>query len=244
MTLTTRRIALALALVAAGLAAAAYAGIGRPDPASGQAPASSQPLPGITVTGKGSVTAEPDTAEFSFGVETEGETSDAALSANNEAVQKVIDAVKGAGVAQANIQTQQVSVSPRYSENGRTIIGYSAVNSVSVVVRDLSKAGAIVEAAVGAGANQVYGPTFSIASQDGLYRDALKAALEDARSKAQAIAQDAGISLGAITAIVEGPTVGPPVPLAGAAEDAAATVPIEPGRQEIVATLTVTFAIG
>jgi uncharacterized protein len=241
MTHSTKRLALVALLAVGGLVAAAYIGIGRPDAASGQT-AGTAPAPGITVTGNGSVKAAPDTADFSFGVETQGETSAQALDKNNEAVQTVIAAVKTAGVAAADVQTQQVSVSPRYASDGQKIVGYSAVNSVNVKVRDISKAGAVVEAAVDAGANQVYGPTFSIASQSGLYRDALKKALDDARSKAEAIAADAGVSLGEITTIVEGGTFGPPVPLSeGAAADT--SVSIEPGQQEIVATLTVTFAI-
>jgi uncharacterized protein YggE len=242
MTLTTRRLALVGLLAIGGLVAAAYIGIGRPDAATGQTTGTTAAASGITVIGNGSVKAAPDTADFSFGVETQGETSGQALDENNKAVEKVIAAVKGAGVAAVDIQTQQVSVSPRYSQDGQTIVGYSAINSVNVKVRDLGQAGAVVDAAVAAGANQVYGPTFSIASQSGLYQDALGKALEDARSKAEAIAADAGLSLGNITAIVEGGTFGPPVPLAeGGAGDS--SVPIEPGQQEIVATLTVTYSI-
>jgi uncharacterized protein YggE len=229
-------------LAASGVLAAALVGVGRPDTAQGQT-AAVQPVTGITVTGSGSVQGTPDRADFSFGVETQGQTSEEALAANSEAVQKVIDAVKGAGVADGDIQTQQVSVSPRYGENGQNIVGYSATNSVNATIRDLAQAGAVVEAAVAAGANQVYGPTFSISDQTGLYGDALEQALEDARTKAATIAEAAGVGLGSIVNVVEGGQVGPPVPMA-AAEAADASVPIEVGQQEIVATLTVTFAIG
>ena len=146
------------------------------------------------MTGSGSVQGTPDRADFSFGVETQGQTSEEALAANGDAVQKVIDAVKGAGVADADIQTQQVSVSPRYGESGQNIVGYSATNSVNATIRDLAQAGAVVEAAVAAGANQVYGPTFSISDQTGLYGDALEQALEDARTKAATIAEAAGVA--------------------------------------------------
>lgn len=238
---TRRRIALVAALAAGGVLAAALVGVGRPDAAQGQAAV--QPVTGITVTGSGSVRGTPDRADFSFGVETQGQTSAEALDANSVAVQNVIDAVKGAGVSDGDIQTQQVSVSPRYGENGQNIVGYSATNSVNATVRDLAQAGAVVEAAVAAGANQVYGPTFSISDQTGLYGDALEKALEDARTKAATIAEAAGVGLGSIVNVVEGGQIGPPVPMAAEAA-ADASVPIEVGQQDIVASLTVTFAIG
>jgi uncharacterized protein YggE len=237
---TRTRIAVVAALAAGGVLTAALVGVGRPEVAQGQT--ADQPATGITVTGSGSVRGAPDRADFSFGVETQGATSGEALDANSAAVQKVIDAVKGAGVADDDIQTQQVTVTPRYAENGQEIVGYSATNSVNATIRDLAQAGAVVEAAVAAGANQVYGPTFSISDQTGLYADALEKALDDARSKATTIAGAAGVSLGSIVSVVEGGQVGPPVPMAAEAADA--SVPIEVGQQEIVATLTVTFAIG
>lgn len=236
---TRTRIALVAALAAGGVLAAALVGVGRPEPAQGQT--APQPVTGITVSGSGSVRGTPDRADFSFGVETQGQTSAEALDANSAAVQKVIDALKGAGVANGDIQTQQVTVSPRYGENGQKIVGYSATNSVNATIRDLAGAGAVVEAAVAAGANQVYGPTFSISDQTGLYGDALEKALEDARTKATRIAKAAGVGLGSIVSVVEGGQAGPPVPMAAA--PAEASVPIEVGQQEIVATLTVTFAI-
>jgi uncharacterized protein YggE len=241
MTSARARIALVATLAAAGLAIAALVGVGRPDAARGQT--AEAPDAGITVTGTGTVAGVPDTADFTFGVETQGETSQQALQRNNAAVQRVIAALKNAGIAAADIQTQQVSVSPRYGSDGQQIVGFTATNSVNATVRDLSRAGAIAEAAVAAGANTVYGPTFSISSQSQLYKQALAKALEDARDKARAIAADAGLSLGNVTAIVEGAQAGPPVPLAQAAAGGEAGVPIEPGRQEITATLAVTFAI-
>jgi uncharacterized protein YggE len=241
MKLTGRRIGVLAALTVLGVGLALYAGVFKPDAARGQTAGTDSAL-GITVTGSGSVKAAPDLAEFSFGVETQGQTADEALAKNNAAVQKVIAAIKGAGVAASDIQTQQVSVSPRYANDGQAITGYSAVNSVSAKIRNLSKAGAVVDAAVKAGANQVYGPTLSISEQSGLYQQALKKAYADARVKAQTIAAAAGVSLGRVVNIVEGGGFGPVF-----AESAAAGgdkgVPIEPGLQEIPANLTVTFAI-
>lgn len=237
--MNTKRIAAVggLALLATGLAL--WAGVGRPEAAKGQGAGAPQAALGITVTGVGTVSARPDRADFTFGVESQGKTADEALAANTAAVQKVIEAIKGAGVAASDIQTQQVSVYPRYSNDGQTIVGFTATNTVTAKIRDVSKAGAVVEAAVKAGANQVYGPTFSISNQATLYKDALDDAFGDARSKAQALAGITGVTLGRVVNVVEGGFV-PPV-FGGAAEEAAP--PVEPGLQEIQATLTVTFAI-
>jgi uncharacterized protein YggE len=241
--LNKRRVAVVAVLALAGIGLAAYAGVGRPDSAQGQVASAPAGPTGITVTGVGSVKAAPDRAEFSFGVETQGQTADEALAKNSTAVQKVINAIKGTGVAASDIQTQQVSVYPRYSSDGQQIVGFTATNSVSVKIRDVSKAGAVVEAAVKAGANQVYGPTFSIAEQSGLYKEALNDAYADARSKAETLATVTGVSLGKVINVVEGGGFFP-VPLAGGAAADEAAPPIEPGLQEIQASLTVTFAIG
>jgi uncharacterized protein YggE len=235
-----KRIAVIMGLAVVGVGIAAYAGALRPDSARG---ADTSGSTGITVSGTGTVKATPDQASFSFGVESQAETADAAISKNNEVVQKVIDAIKGAGIAAADIQTQQVSVYPRYSDNGQNIVGYSASNSVNVTIRDLAKISAVVQAATAAGANQVYGPNLTVSEQSGLYQQALSKALDDAREKAQALAKFANVGLGRITNIVEGSPV-VPVPYATDASAAGAKgVPVEPGQQDIQATIVVTFSI-
>lgn len=221
------------------LAAAALAGVGRPEAAQGQE--SAGPDRTVTATGIGSVTAVPDRAHFSFGVQAQARSAVLALQAADTQLGRVVAAVRQAGVAAADIQTEQISLLPRGSEEGGEIVGYTAIGSVSVRVRNLDRAGAVVDAAVGAGANQVYGPSLTRSDQDALYRNALRAAYADARAKAQAIADAAGVRLGELRAAVEGGG-SVPVPLgAGRAEDAKAT--IEPGTQELQATVTVTFSI-
>jgi uncharacterized protein len=199
---------------------------------------------GITVVGTGTATATPDTAEWSFGVQTSGETAEAALAANSEAMAKVLAALKAAGIADDDLQTEQVSVYPRTSDDGVSIVGYDASNTVRATIRDLDGAGGIVDAAVAAGANQVYGPSLTVSDTEAQYGAAVDAAFDDARARAQAIAEKAGLTLGAPVAIVEGG--GGAVPYYGRAglEAAAADVAIEPGTQDVGASLTVTFAIG
>lgn len=231
------RLVTILVAVAGLFAAAAITGVARPEPAlSAQ---SQQVENGITVTGAGSVRAVPDRADISFGVQTNGRTASQALNANAAEMRKVIAALRGAGVASGDIQTQQVSLSPRTSDDGE-IVGYTATNTVSARIRDLDRAGAVIDAAVEAGANQVYGPALTRSDATELYRVALRAAYADARGKAQTLAGAAGVSLGGAFVIVE--VGGGPVPVADE-RAAAPSTPIEPGTQEVTATVTITFAI-
>ena len=193
-----------------------------------------------TVLGAGSANVTPDRASFAFGTVSQAQTANAALAASSQAVARVIAALKRAGVAQADIQTSDVSLSPRMNDNGNDIVGYTASNTVTATIRKLGDAGDVVDAAVGAGANQVSGPNLLASDQDAAYRSALKAAVAQARTKAETLASASSSTLGKITAIVEGGGGAVPLPLG--AKDSA--VPIEPGTQEIEATVTVTFAIG
>ena len=118
-------------------------------------------------------------AEGPFGVETQGETSEQALEENNKAVEKVIAAVKGRGIAAADIATELVSLTPRYSQNGDEVVGYTATNSVRVTIRNLTDTGPVIDAAVDAGANQISGPNLVRSDQSALYRQALRAAVAD-----------------------------------------------------------------
>src|SRR5436190_1944679 len=224
------------ALLTVGAAVVALAGVGRPDLAGG----ASEPSGGITVSGTGSVQAVPDQAQFSLGVETSGPTAREALAANSERMRRVLAELFAAGVAKGDVQTQDVSVSRSYPDNG-----YSAENSVSVTIRDLAKAGSILDAASNAGANNVYGPTLSRSDQDELQAKALSDAVDNARAKARALADAAGVQLGSVTAIRE--SGAEPMPYFDAAlakSTRAPEAPIEPGKQEIQATVRVTFAIG
>ncbi len=231
------RIAAFAALVAVALA---FAGVGVPERARGQE--ADGPARSITATGSGTVNAVPDRAQFSFGVQAQARTASAALEAADAQLQRVVSALRQAGIAAADVQTEQLSVSPRTNDEGVEILGFTAVTSVSARVRDLDRAGAVVDAAVGAGANTVYGPSLVRSNQDALYRNALRAAYADARAKADALAGAAGVTLGAMTATVEGGAGAMPF-ATGRAEDASAIAKIEPGTQEIQATVTVTFAV-
>jgi uncharacterized protein YggE len=201
-------------------------------------------LPGITVVGAGTARAVPDVADWSFGVQSDAKTASAALKAASEGTRRIIGALRDAGIAKEDLRTEQVSLYPRTTDDGRAVVGYSASSTVHATVRDLGKAGTIVDAAVAAGANQVYGPSLRVSDNRAQYRAAIEAALDDARARAQALATKAGVTLGGPVAIVESGG-GYPTPMYDmrAAAEGGGEVPIEPGVDEIAATLTVTFAI-
>jgi hypothetical protein len=232
------RIAAVAALV---LAAAALAGVGLPEEArSDQGP----PVRGITVTASGKVESVPDTAALQVGVETQASNAKDALAQNGERLNRVLDALRKAGVDKDDLQTSQVSLWPEHASEGTTITGYRATNTVSAKL-DVEQAGGAIDAAVGAGANVVSGPMLAVDERDAFYRDALKNAVEAGRAKAEAIADAAGVKVGRVTAVVESAGYEqPPMPYAEAARDSvASSTPIEPGKQQIEATVTVTFAV-
>jgi uncharacterized protein len=229
---------LVVVLAAGGVLSLAL--IARPEGASSAAP--DQAEDGITVVGIGTVAAVPDRAELAFSVVTEGATSHAALGANAARTSRLIAALKAAGLTDADIRTQHVGVSPSYGENGRKLNEFTAENTI-VVKADADRAGRIVDLAVKNGATGVSGPTFDRTNREELYRKALRQAVELAREKAEAIAVAGHVSVGDVRKVVEG-AVQPDGPVYYAAAERAADekTPIEPGREKIEATVTVTFA--
>jgi uncharacterized protein len=225
--------AAALAALAALTATFRIGGAGAADPTSSAGDR------GITVLGTGKVSAVPDTAELSFGVETRADTAQAALAGNGTRMREAIDAVKRAGGE--DVKTQSVWLNPWQDESGPA--GYVATNTVSATI-DVAKVGDLIDAAVKAGANQVSGPTMTIDDEEALYARALEAAVEQARGRAEALADAAGVRLGRVTAMVESGGGAEPMPLAmREAAGADASTPIEPGKRDIAASVTVTFAI-
>ncbi len=190
--------------------------------------------------GTASVVSVPDRAELSFGVESQGKTARAALSANSSEMRRVIAAVKAAGGT--DVKTQSVSLSPRYNEQNE-VQGFVATNTVAATIKDLARAGVLIDAAVTAGANQVYGPSLSSGDQAEIYRNALKAAVSNARANAQALASASNLALGRITAIVEGGGAPQPLPYAASKAEAMDSTPIEPGTQQLTAVVSVTFSV-
>jgi uncharacterized protein len=150
------------------------------------------PVRTISVTGEGSIMAANDTARLGFGVEGRGATRPVALRNSSANLRRVLAALRGLGVADRDLRTRGVSVSRRRDRRGRKLPGYIARGGVTAVVRDVTQTGAVVDAAVAADAASVDGPSFFIDDPQAVLRRALVVAFRDARSKAAALAAEAG----------------------------------------------------
>jgi uncharacterized protein YggE len=229
------RITLVLIVAVVALAAAAVAGVGRPEAARGDTATPDT----VTTVGHGVVTLVPDQAIVTAGVHTQAETASAALAQNGRLMNAVIAALKQAGGKE--LQTQQVSLYPQTDRDGK-VQGYTADNSVSAT-SDIAGAGPLIDAAVAAGANTVSGPSLGISDRDASYREALAKAVEDARAKAEALANAGGFGVGPVSSVSEQSST-PPTPMYEAtAAKAVDSTPVEPGTQDITADVSVTFRI-
>jgi uncharacterized protein YggE len=208
------------------------------------------PMRSIVVTGVGEATRAPDMATMTIGVDAEGATAAEALRRNSAQMEATMKSLKDAGVSGKDIQTAQISVGARYdySQDGKPprIIGYQATNSVVVKVKELGKAGAIIDRAVSVGANRLDSIVFGFDDPKPIMNDARRAAVTDGRDKAKLYADAAGVKLGQLMSISDSYAVQPgPVPMMARMEmDAAAkAVPIAPGESTASATVTLVYAI-
>jgi len=204
----------------------------------------------ITVVGTGEASAKPDMAEIQLGVVTQAATAAEALSANNAAMDRLLKSLAGRGIAEKDVQTTQFSVSPQYYHEPRgqappKITGYNVTNQVRVKVRQLATLGQVLDQAIGEGANQVHGISFSVAEQDRLLDGARRDAVGDAKRKAELYAQAAGVKVGRVLLIQEqSPRFPQPQMMAMTARaGAGGSVPVAAGEQEFRASVTVTYAI-
>lgn len=206
---------------------------------------------GINVTGQGRVTGTPDTLTITLGVSVLRDTVGQATGDAGTRADAVIAALKAGGVAEADIQTANYSIYPEYeySERGQRLLGYRVSNQLLVKVRDLDRAGEVIDAATAAGGDDavVHGLSFSIEDNQALLEAARTAAWNDAEAKARQLARLAGVVLGRAVSITE--TIqfdSRPIffeEFSRASFDAAAT-PIEPGQSEVAVVIQVTFALG
>lgn len=204
----------------------------------------------ITVTGTGDVYAQPDIVKVSIGVTTEGSTSTDAMQKNTGTMTKVVKAVKDTGIPDSDIQTSRVSVNPEYNYQSNTnpkITGYKATNTILVTLKDVSKAGPVVDAAYAAGANDINGPNYDFSDKvkADLYKQALTKAIADGADKANTMASAAGVSGLQLKSISEsGSYVPPPRPMYASAMGAAAadSVPFSPGESKLSATVSMVYS--
>lgn len=207
------------------------------------------PVDTITVNGAGVASGSPDTATLDVGVETINPDVSAAFTETNDKIEQVIAAVVAAGVAREDIRTSGLSI---YSEGGFGPMGpdpsqrsYRVANQVNVTVRDIALIEDVITAAVEAGANNIFGPNFMIADPAALEQDARAEALENARVRAQQIADLLGVDLGEVIIVSEGFSGGFPSFNANAemAAMGGGGAIIEPGRLTVNVNLEVTFRI-
>lgn len=204
--------------------------------------------PQISVTGEGTATVAPDMARISLGVVQEAENAADAMAAMSAAMEAILAQLTAAGVEPAHMQTGNLRLDQRYDNfdgGPRKPVGYVATSDVQVQVYDLAKLGSILDAAVRDGANQMNGLQFDVADRAPHLMEARKAAVAEARAKAEVYTQAAGATLGDILVISEGGANMRPMPMmADAAFDGAGrSVPIAAGELSIAATVTINWAI-
>lgn len=211
-------------------------------------PLSEQPR--ISVRGTGIISAKPDMANLQVGVSIQNPSLEAAQSEAATKMDAVTKQVKAAGVEDKDINTTQYNVEPvmDYRPNqSPTVTGFRVTNIVNVKLRDLTKAGKLIDDIVKSGANTIYGLSFGFSDPTALMKQARQAAMKDAQDKAGQLATFSGTTLGAPLTIEEGGNnVPPPVmdamPTANS-RAAAPETPINPGQQEVRVELSVVYGI-
>lgn len=205
----------------------------------------------LDVTAEGRTTRTPDVATIRAGVVTQGSSAAEALSANAAAMNRALAALRRAGVAARDIQTASVGLQPqyRYTEGQPpAITGYQATNNVAVRFRDIARSGAILDALVREGANQIDGPALSLDQPDAALDEARTDAVRRARARAELYARAAGMSVVRIVSIAEnGQNDGSsPRPIAFARVQsmrADAPTPVAAGETDVSVTIAVRFLL-
>ena len=211
----------------------------------------------LTVSADGRSVRTPDLAVFTAGVTSQAKTAGAALTANAADMNRVVAALKRAGIADRDIQTSNLSLNPvyaqpvrlpdgNYEQGEQKIVGYNVNNTVTVRQRKLSEFGRVIDTLVEAGANQVNGPSFQMDEPDAATDEARLAAMKKARARADLYAKAAGLRVGRILSISEtgGYNPGPPVLFARMAADSApAPSPVAAGEIQLNANVTVLFEL-
>ena len=206
----------------------------------------------LDVSATGRTVRTPDVATIRAGVVTQNATAAAALADNAQRMAAVVKALKAAGIADRDIATSNVGLSPqyRYADNQPPVItGYQASNTVSVTFRDVKKAGPVLDALVRSGANQIDGPAMSLADPDAALDEARTDAVARARARAALYARAAGLNVSRIVSIEEtgennGGNPQPPIMMrvSAMAQRDSATV-VMAGETDVTATVRVRFLL-
>lgn len=208
---------------------------------------------GIWVNGEGKVTVTPDIAIINLGIESQEATVAEAQAKAAEAMDNLIQALKDQGVDEKDIQTQYFNISKvtRWDNDKMTevVIGYRVTNTVTVKIRDVEKAGTIIDAVVAAGGDltRINGITFTVDDPTSYYNEARKAAIANAKAKAQQMAAESGAKLGKITYITENNYFQPVYrsfdSYSAAVPETAVKTAISEGQLEITTTVQIAYAI-
>ena len=233
----------ALMLCAATLPAAALA---QPTSTISQAIAGTR----LDISATGEVTRVPDIANISAGVTTRAATAGAALQQAATRMARVRAALKRAGIEDRDIQTSSISLNPEYrhvENQAPRVVGYSASNQLSVRFRDIANAGAILDALVAEGANQINGPTLSIDKPEAALDEARAQAVATGRARAELYARSLGLRIVRVIVVSESGgsyPVPPPMPMMMArGEAASADSKVDPGEQRLQVNLAMTFEL-
>ena len=205
----------------------------------------------VEVTGEGSVNTAPDFARVTLGVTNTGKTTGEAMAANAKAANALISLIKSEGVASTDIQTSELSISPTFSQptpgqqTAPTMTGYRVSNNVAVTLRDIPRLGSLLDKAVTAGANSIYGVGFGHNDPSALLDKARTAAVADANRKANLYATGAGARIGRLITLTEelGRTPVRYLPHAFAAGAAAPPTPIEAGEDKMTVAVLARFEL-
>jgi hypothetical protein len=218
---------------------------------SAAADPSTSPDHTVTVTGMGQVSVAPDVADVMIGVTVQKPTVSAAQSAAASSMTSVLAAIKKDGVADKDIVTTDISLSPvyDYSSNGSApkLVAQQFSNTVKVTVRDLKSLSAVVDDAVAAGATTINSVGFRLDNPASVQAQARVLAMKDARSKADVLTGAAGTSVKGVATITETTTQPSPIYYSAAALDsksAGAATPIQTGSTDIIVQVTVSYLIG
>ena len=217
-----------------------------------QQPAPMPPGPPVLIaSGNASVMAVPDQATVRLGIVRQAAVAQTAQEQANTAAQEILNAVQKAGVSANQIQTARLVLTPIFaprapeSRDAPRIVAYNATNTISIRLDNLSIVGAVIDAGLKAGANQLEGVVFGLRNDLPSRQQALRQAVEEARSKAQVMAEAARVGLGEVLEVSEGGVSildHEPV-LAGRVMAAAAGPPVSPGEIEVRASVTIRYRI-
>jgi uncharacterized protein YggE len=203
----------------------------------------------LSVTGSSQAFLTPDVAYVSIGVHTENANASEAISSNNAGSQQVIDAIKGQGVEAKDIRTSNFSIYPQqqYDEKGKvTGTLYVVDNTVYVTLRDMTTIGQVLDASTKAGANSVYGIQFDVLDKTAPLAEARQAAVENAHTQAESLAQAAGAKLGSVQSISfynSYPTTVMVDGKGGGASMSSTSVPVSAGQVSIQVDVNLTYEI-